>query len=224
MYEKLPCILTKNETTKLFIELKNGNLLAKQKLAEHNIKLVIYHVKRFHNLYKDLYEFEDLVSVGTIGLMKAIDSYQCNKTVFSNYASICIINEIFMYTNKESRRKSGLAEHIISTKDLSEEGAQDIAGDILDFIPSNDPLIEEVYEDSELKANVLELIEILNLQQKDILLKYYGFYERSYSQKELSIIYGVSQSAISKIISKSLNILKKEIELKQSNHTLVIHK
>ena len=213
-YAKIPPVLTKKEIYDLFQKLKTGDNEAKNKLIEHNIRLVIYIVKtNFNNVSQNK---KDLVSVGLMGLIKAVSTFDINKNIsFSSYATICIKNEIKMYLRNNSKHNG----FTVSFDELLYSNQEGKELTILDTLPSNIN-VEEEYINNELLCLVKQLAENLNEQDKEIIMLYFGFYDnKEYNQKEIAEKIGLSQSYTSRKIKKILKLLKIRLEVQLKNKT-----
>lgn len=194
-----------NEEEQKYLELYfNGDKKARDILIEHNLRLVAHIAKKYEN-EKDL--TEDLISIGTIGLIKGIDSYQKEKsTKLGTYIARCIENEILMHlrSNKKRNLDISLNEVLGEDKDGSEMT-------LLDIIPSpNINLIEQIQtNDRILKLD--KYLDILNEREKYIIIKRYGLYNtREYTQKEVAKELKISRSYVSRIEKRALiKLLKK---------------
>lgn len=182
----------------------NNDLTAKSKLIEHNLRLVMYIAKRFENNKLDM---QDLVSVGSIGLIKAVDSYKLDKNIkLATYASRCIENEILMYLRKANKTINDLSLDDGLVND--EEGNSLSLGEM---IPDEKLVYEEV-ELKDQKSFLLQTIEKLNKREKIIMCMRYGLngYDEL-TQKEVADIMNISQSYISRLEKKILHKLKIEM-------------
>lgn len=201
----LPKALKEAEEKKLVGQLTTNSEYAKQKLIEHNLRLVIYIAKKFDNT--DV-EMEDLISIGSIGLIKAINSFNSEKNIkIATYASKCIENEILMYLRKISKQKREVS--IDDPLNIDSEGNELI---ITDLIPNEDvsPQIE-VEKQTEIKI-LWGILNKLDARERDIMLMRFGLngnYEKT--QKEVADELGISQSYISRLEKKIMNQIKKEI-------------
>lgn len=203
--ETLPEPLPTDQEANLVTEFQeHNNLSAKAQLIEHNLRLVMYIAKRFENNKLD---FQDLVSVGAIGLIKAVDSYKLDKNIkLATYASRCIENEILMYLRKVNKSINDVSLDDMLTGE--DDGSNLTIGEI---IP--DPKI--VYDDIELqdqKKFLLKSINELNEREKIIMCMRYGLngYDEL-TQKEVADTMNISQSYISRLEKKILNKLKTEL-------------
>ena len=198
----LPEPLSKEEED-YYIELKEkGDLNAKDKLIEHNLRLVVFLAKKYENTGVDL---EDLVSIGSIGLIKGINTFSSNKNIkLATYASRCIDNEILMYLwkNKKVKSEVSIDQALSLDSDGNELHLEDIFGTPKDEITKS----IEKEDDKELMIN-----EILSLKPRDreiMILRYGLLGSDEYTQKEVAMKLGISQSYISRIEKKVIRKLK----------------
>lgn len=205
--DKLPAPLKSDEERELLKRLMNKDVEAKNILIERNLRLVVYIAKKFENSGVNI---EDLVSIGTIGLMKAINSYNLEKNIkLATYASRCIENEILMFLRKNNKIKTEVSidEPINTDSEGNDLSLADILG------TDNDSIFKYVEESDNKK--VLEIaIKKLNDREKMIMQLRYGFngYDEL-TQKEVADKLGISQSYISRIEKKVINNLKKDFLL-----------
>ena len=188
------------ELVKAFQE--QNDISAKSELIEHNLRLVMYIAKRFENKKLDM---QDLVSVGSIGLIKAVDSYKPDKNIkLATYASRCIENEILMYLRKVNKSLNDLS--LDDTLVNDDEGNNLTLGEI---IPDNKIAYEEI-ELKDQKSYLIQSISKLSDREKLIMSMRYGLngYEEL-TQKEVADILGISQSYISRIEKKVIAHLEK---------------
>ena len=179
----------------------NKDLTAKSKLIEHNLRLVMYIAKRFESNKLDM---QDLVSVGSIGLIKAVDSYKLDKNIkLATYASRCIENEILMYLRKVNKTINDLSLDDGLVND--EEGNNLTLGEM---IPDEKLVYDEV-ELKDQKSFLIQSIEKLNNREKTIMCMRYGLngYDEL-TQKEVADTMNISQSYISRLEKKILHKLK----------------
>ncbi|MDR0855691.1 MAG: sigma-70 family RNA polymerase sigma factor [Christensenellaceae bacterium] len=184
---------------------QNGDLDARNTLIEHNLRLVVYIAKRFDNTGTDI---EELVSIGTLGLMKAVKSFSTDKNIkLATYASRCIENEILMFLRKTVRLKSEISfDEPINT---DWEGNKLLLSDIV----GTDP--DKIFTDSEDKEEreiLRELFSQFSERDKMIICMRYGLYgyeERT--QKEIADLLSISQSYISRLEKKIIDKLKEEL-------------
>ena len=204
--DKLPPPLSKIEEQALVEKSMNGDILAREKLIEHNLRLVVYLAKKYENTKVDL---EDLVSIGSIGLIKGVNTYKLDKNIkLATYASRCIDNEILMYLRKNKRRKMeiSLEDSLSYDQDGNELRLEDIIGTDSDIVTKG---IEEESNKIMLKCE----IEKLPLREKKVMTLRYGLNNtKEYTQKEVADYLGISQSYISRIEKKVIKRLKNLIK------------
>ena len=178
-----------------------GDMEARNFLIERNLRLVAHIVKKFENIDKDV---DDLISIGTIGLIKGIDSFSSSKkTRITTYAARCIENEILMYfrSNKKYANDISLNDYIGLDKDGNEIS-------LLDVTPSLDDDIELKVHNQENKKALLKYIGILNPREKAIIVKRYGLGENDEcTQKEIAKEMKISRSYVSRIEKRALTKL-----------------
>ncbi|NLM75281.1 MAG: RNA polymerase sporulation sigma factor SigE [Clostridiaceae bacterium] len=201
----LPPPLTPEEETDLLEKLKNGDMSVKRILIERNLRLVVYIARKFENTGVDI---EDLTSIGTIGLIKAINTYNPGRNIkLATYASRCIENEILMYLRKNSRIKSEVSfeEPLNVDWDGNELLLSDILGTDSDIIQRN--LDEETD-----KKLLFCAMDKLSGREKRIMELRFGLNNHlEKTQKEVADMLGISQSYISRLEKRILGRLKREI-------------
>ena len=191
-------------------ELEQGSEAAKQKLIEHNLRLVVFIARRFENTGVNL---EDLISIGTIGLIKSISTYRRDKNIkLATYASRCIENEILMYIRKISSQKTetSLDEPINMDYDGNELLLSDILG------TDEDIIMRPLEDDVDIRV-LRQAVKDLPEREREIVVMRFGLYghpERT--QKEVAQYMGISQSYISRLEKRIMQKLKKEV-LRQTN-------
>lgn len=204
--ETLPEPLSSEKEYELVLAFQNNNdISAKSKLIEHNLRLVMYIAKRFESNKLDL---QDLVSVGSIGLIKAVDSYRVDKNIkLATYASRCIENEILMYLRKANKSINDLSldDSLVS----DDEGNNLTLGEL---IPDNKLAYDEL-ELNDQKTYLIESINNLSPREKQIMCMRYGLngYDEL-TQKEVADLMNISQSYISRLEKKILHKLKIEMD------------
>ena len=181
---------------------------AKQVLIEHNLRLVVYIAKRFENTGVGL---EELISIGTVGLMKAISSYNADKNIkIATYASRCIENEILMFIRKNSHRKKEIS--------IDEPLSVDYDGNellLLDVLGSEIDSVSRELEEDEERRVVREAVADLSDRERIIVEMRFGLFGREeLTQKEVADKLGISQSYISRLEKKIMHRLRKKIEQK----------
>lgn len=205
----LPAPLKGQEEQDALEALERGEEEAKQLLIERNLRLVVYIAKRFENTGVNL---EDLISIGTIGLIKAIGTYRRDKNIkLATYASRCIENEILMYIRKTACQKAevSLDEPINMDYDGNELLLSDILG------TDEDMILRPLEDDVDLCV-LRQALQELPGREREIILMRYGLYgHKELTQKEVAQIMGISQSYISRLEKRIMQKLRKEF-LKQT--------
>lgn len=204
--ESLPEPLDNDRESELVRAFQEHNdISAKSELIEHNLRLVMYIAKRFENKKLDM---QDLVSVGSIGLIKAVDSYKPDKNIkLATYASRCIENEILMYLRKANKSINDLS--LDDTFSSDDEGNNLTLGEI---IPDSKIAYEEI-ELKDQKSYLIQSIEKLNDREKLIMSMRYGLNgHKELTQKEVADYMNISQSYISRLEKKILHKLKREMQ------------
>ena len=204
--DKLPAPLTKEEEVYYVNKSMNGDLLAKDKLIEHNLRLVVYLAKKYENTGNDL---EDLVSIGTIGLIKGVNTYKLDKNIkLATYASRCIDNEILMFLRKNKKRRGEVSFEDSLTYDF--EGNELHLEDILGTEP--DLITKELEQQTEKKLLYEEVMKLNKRDKKIMILRYGLFNNEEMTQKDVAKLLNISQSYISRIEKKVINKLKTIIQ------------
>ncbi len=200
--DKLPPPLNREEELALLIRSKEGDIKARNKLIEHNLRLVVFLAKKYENT---TYDIEDLVSIGSIGLIKGINTYKIDKNIkLATYASRCISNEILMFLRKNKRKKTeiSLEEALNYDNEGNELHLEDILGTDAELVPKE----YELKVDKELLSKE---IATLSPRDKEIMTLRYGLNNTiEYTQKEVADMLGISQSYISRIEKKVIRKLK----------------
>ena len=202
----LPPPLEKEEEIQYLIKMHEGDDEARKKLIEHNLRLVVFIAKKYESKLETI---EDLVSIGTIGLIKGINTYKIDKNIrLATYASRCISNEILMYLRKNKKRVSDVS--------LDEALTYDAEGNELhleDIIGTPEDIVTKEYERKIDIEEMKKIVDKLNTRDKQIMIMRYGLYHTSeYTQKEVAEMMGISQSYISRIEKKVLRKLKIHLE------------
>ena len=197
----LPEPLSKEEEVDYVLKSMDGDVLAKNKLIEHNLRLVVFLAKKYENTNIDL---EDLVSIGTIGLIKGVNTYKLDKNIkLATYASRCIDNEILMYLRKTKRKKTeiSLEDRLSFDADGNELHLEDVLGTEANIVTKN--------LDDELDKTLLRReLNKLNKRDKEIMILRYGLNGNAeLTQKEVAEKLGISQSYISRIEKKVIKKL-----------------
>ena len=203
----LPEPLSKEEEEKYVDMFQNGDLKARDKLIEHNLRLVVYLSKKYENTKVEL---EDLVSIGTIGLIKGINTYKNDKNIkLATYASRCIDNEILMYLRKNKKRKAdvSLDESLSFDSEGNELHLEDILGTEKDIVTKD-------LEENDMRKIMFKEIGKLNERDKQIMVLRYGLNDtKEYTQKEVAELLGISQSYISRIEKKVISKISSMIKI-----------
>ncbi len=181
---------------------------ARQKLIEHNLRLVVYIAKRFENTGVGI---EELISIGTVGLIKAVSTYNSEKNIkIATYASRCIENEILMFIRKNSQRKKEIS--IDEPLSVDYDGNELLLSDILG---SEADAVSKAMEDDEERRIVREAVQDLSERERVIIEMRFGLSGNSeLTQKEVADILGISQSYISRLEKKIMHRLRRKIEEK----------
>ena len=206
----LPPPLKGAEEQAALMELEQGSEEAKQLLIEHNLRLVVFISRRFENTGVCL---EDLISIGTIGLIKAISTYRLDKNIkLATYASRCIENEILMHIRKISSQKTevSLDEPINMDYDGNELLLSDILG------TDEDMILRPLEDDVDLTI-LRQAVKDLPEREREIVVMRFGLYgHKELTQKEVAQYMGISQSYISRLEKRIMQKLRKEL-LRQTN-------
>ena len=203
-----PKPLTSDEELKCFEEMKKGSEKARNKLIEHNLRLVAHIIKKY---YSNSSEQDDLVSIGTIGLIKAVSSFNYEKgTKFATYAARCIENEILMYF----RNKKKYAQDV-SFSDPIDTDKDGNALSVVDTL-ADDRSVSEDIENKLIFENLYNVIdsELLPREKEIIYLRYGLQGKKSYTQREIAKNLGISRSYVSRIEKKALETLKSKLKNK----------
>ena len=191
--QKFPKALSKEEELENFLKMKDGDLEARNKLIEHNLRLVAHIVRKYYLSYKDT---EDLISIGTIGLIKAIDSFNAeNGARFATYAAKCIQNEILMFFR--SQKKLGCEVSLNDTIDIDKDGNPLT---YIDIVSTDDTIADDI--DTKIKINkaLAYVRDNLDDREKQIISMRYGLGNtRAYTQREIAQKLDISRSYVSRI-------------------------
>ena len=207
-----PDPLSKEKEEKLIKRLLENDNEARNILIEHNLRLVAHIVKKYDNNKEDL---DDLISIGTIGLIKGIDTFSNkNGTRLTTYAARCIENEILMYyrSNKKNSKNISINDSVGFDKEGNEISFLDILK-----TPSPD-YIEDITVQDNIKL-LYKYIDILSPREKEIIIKRYGLYNtKEQTQKEIASEFNISRSYVSRIEKRALTkILREFIRNKRTN-------
>lgn len=202
----LPPPLSKEEEDEALELARMGDVIAKNKLIEHNLRLVVFLAKKYENTNVDL---EDLVSIGTIGLIKGINTYKMGKNIkLATYASRCIDNEILMFLRKNKKRKSEISfeDSLSYDAEGNELHLEDVLGTDKDIVP------KKLEDKIEKKLLVQELDKLSERDRKIMILRYGLFGYEEVTQKDVADMLGISQSYISRIEKKVIKKLKNVVK------------
>ena len=200
--DKLPEPLSREEEQEYVKRSMNGDEMARSKLIEHNLRLVVFLAKKYENTGVDL---EDLVSIGSVGLIKGVNTYKLDKNIkLATYASRCIDNEILMFLRKNKRRKGEISfeDNLSFDSDGNELHLEDVLGTDGDIVTRG---LEREIE----KKILYEEIGKLSPRDKKIMILRYGLFgHEEMTQKDVASLLGISQSYISRIEKKVIRRLK----------------
>ena len=204
--ETLPPPLSKEDEAKTLAMLDNDFEKAREKLIVHNLRLVVYIAKKFESTGIGI---EDLISIGTIGLIKAVNTFSVEKNIkLATYASRCIENEILMYLRKTNPQKMEVS--IDEPLNVDWDGNELLLSDILG---TDDDTVSVNIENEAEKRVLLEAVEKLDEREKLIMELRFGHNNRpEKTQKEVADMIGISQSYISRLEKRIIKRLKKDME------------
>lgn len=204
----LPEPLCEEEERKWVLKCMEHDIEARNMLIEHNMRLVVFIAKRFESPKVLL---EDLISIGSMGLIKGVETFKLDKNIkLATYASRCIENEILMFLRKISKQRN----------EVSLDEALNVDGDgnellLADVIPTNQVLALDEAISNEKEKIMYEAVETLRPREKEIIIMRFGLYKTTeYTQKEVAEKLGISQSYISRLEKKIIDKLKIEMDKK----------
>lgn len=202
----LPAPLNREEERRLLLAIRDGDEGARAVLIEHNLRLVVYLARRFENTGINL---EDLISIGTIGLIKAVNTFNVEKNIkLATYASRCVENEILMHLRKTSTQRGEVSfdEPLNTDWDGNELLLSDILG-------TEEDLVERPAEEDAERQTLTRALDCLNERERRIITMRFGLGGRREStQKEIADEMGISQSYISRLEKRIILRLKREME------------
>ena len=202
----LPPPLSKKEEDETIERLRDGDATARDKLVEHNLRLVVYIAKKFENSGVNI---EDLISIGTIGLIKAVNTFKADKNIkLATYASRCIENEILMYLRKINQQRLDIS--LDEPLNVDWDGNELLLSDVLgsDGLEINDNIEQE-----DEKRILYTCMEGLSDRERLIMSMRFGMNgQNEHTQKEVADILGISQSYISRLEKRIILKLKRDIE------------
>ncbi len=203
--DTLPPPLTREEEAELLGRLETGEEAVRQTLIERNLRLVVYIARRFENTGINI---EDLISIGTIGLIKAVGTYRCDKNIkLATYASRCIENEILMYLRKSAsqRNEVSLDEPLNTDWDGNELLLSDVLG------TEADTVMRPIEADVDRQLLDAAIAKLSSREREIITLRFGLAGRRERTQKEVADLMGISQSYISRLEKRIISRLKREI-------------
>lgn len=202
----LPPPLERDEEMRMLEEYAKGSMDARAVLIEHNLRLVVYIAKKFENAGVNV---EDLISIGTIGLIKAVNTFKIDKNIkLATYASRCIENEILMYLRRDVKRKSEVS--LDEPLNVDWDGNELLLSDILGT--ENDVVSTRLEEEVNRKL-LYHALTKLSDREKQIMDMRFGLKNgREMTQKEVADAMGISQSYISRLEKKIIERLQREVQ------------
>ena len=203
--ETLPPPMTKEEELTCLEKFEQGDGDAREELIVRNLRLVVYIARKFENTGIPI---EDLISIGTLGLIKAINTFRISKNIkLATYASRCIENEILMYLRKTNQMKAEVS--YFEPLNVDWDGNELLLSDILGSEP------DEIYRDIESedeRSRLYKAVASLNKRERQIMTMRFGIGGgREFTQKEVADALGISQSYISRLEKRIIEKIKKEI-------------
>ena len=204
--QNLPPPLSKQQEEEILNEIENDNFERRELLVVHNLRLVVYIARKFENTGVGI---EDLISIGTIGLIKAVNTFRPSKKIkLATYASRCIENEILMYLRKTASRKNEMS--IDEPLNVDWDGNELLLGDVLG---SDSDSVNRNIEYQDEKRRILSLVKQLSDRERQIMTMRFGLFgSKEYTQKQVADMMGISQSYISRLEKRIVQKLKREIE------------
>lgn len=204
--DTLPPPLTKAEEAEAFLKLEQNNQQARETLIVHNLRLVVYIAKKFESSGVGV---EDLISIGTIGLIKAVKTFRPDKNIkLATYASRCIENEILMFLRKSSQYKNEIS--IDEPLNIDWDGNELLLSDILG---TDEDVVNKGIESEAEKDMLRGAVDLLGGREKQIMQMRFGLTDgKEKTQKEVADLLGISQSYISRLEKKIIKRLKVEME------------
>ena len=202
-----PPPLPKEKERELFLKARNGDLSARNKLIEHNLRLVAHIVKKYYTTAPDQ---DDLVSVGTVGLIKAIDSYNIeNGSKFATYAGKCLQNEILMYFR--SQKKHQAVTSINDPVDIDKDGNPLT---YLEIIAAPDDIVDSLDKKIKLEKIVKAIKTVLTDREKKIMMLRYGLNKsgRHYAQRDVAQMLNISRSYVSRLEKSAIDKIREYTE------------
>lgn len=204
--DTLPAPLDSAQEQQVLADLAAGKATARDLLITHNLRLVVYIAKKFETPSAGI---EDMISIGTIGLIKAVNTFEPTKNIkLATYASRCIENEIFMYLRKSSNRRQDAS--IDEPLNTDNDGNELL---LMDVLTSDQPQVGEELERSAERAALRLAVERLAPRERRIMELRFGLNrEKEHTQKEVADTLGISQSYISRLEKRIIKRLRRELE------------
>jgi RNA polymerase sporulation-specific sigma factor len=202
-----PPPLSKEEEKTLFLRARKGDLSARNKLIEHNLRLVAHIVKKYYTTAPDQ---DDLISVGTVGLIKAIDSYNVEKGAqFATYAGKCLQNEILMYFR--SQKKHAGVTSINDPVDVDKDGNPLT---YLEIIAAPDDIVDSIDRKIKLERIAKAIRTVLTERERKIMMLRYGMNKsgRHYAQRDVANMLGISRSYVSRLEKSAIDKIREYTE------------
>ena len=204
--ENLPAPLSRTQEDEIFEKIEAGDDSQREQLVVHNLRLVVYIARKFENTGVGI---EDLISIGTIGLIKAVNTFCPSKKIkLATYASRCIENEILMYLRKISHSRTEIS--IDEPLKIDWDGNELLLSDVLG---SDNDITGHDIEAQDERTQLLLKVNDLNDREKQIMQLRFGLFgSKEYTQKQVADMLGISQSYISRLEKRIIQKLKKELE------------
>lgn len=200
----LPHPLAREDEEKALIDFENGDMEARNTLIEHNLRLVVYIAKRYET---NPIFMEDLISIGAIGLIKAVNTFKRDKNIkLVTYASRCIENEILMFLRKKSRRRSEIS--FDEPLNVDYDGNELLLSDILG---TEGDIVADSFYANEDKRQLMKAMEKLKDNERMILEMRYGINHEELTQKDIADQLGISQSYISRLEKRIIQKLRNQL-------------
>ena len=201
----LPQPLSKDDELQALIAWEDGDEEARNTLIEHNLRLVVYIAKRYES---NPIFMEDLISIGSIGLIKAVNTFKRDKNIkLVTYASRCIENEILMFLRKKSKRKFEVS--FDEPLNVDYDGNELLLSDIMG---TEDDVVTKEFEKKENKRELMDALKCLKDRERQILQMRYGIEHEELTQKDIAQKLGISQSYISRLEKRILSKLKVQMK------------
>ncbi len=204
--EHLPEPLGEEKEKELLIQYKEGSMKARNELIEHNMRLVVYIAKKFESPKASM---DDLISIGSMGLIKSVETYQMDKNIkLATYASRCIENEILMFLRKVSKMKVEVS--LDETLNVDSDGNELLLADILSS--NDDSFYNDAINNERIKA-MYKAISRLNHREKEIISLRFGLFDiEALTQKEVADFLNISQSYISRLEKRIIGKLRQAMD------------